>query len=241
MDCSMASTMLLRQENAIAVPQLRLSTGIYRVDQFLDGFYSSHLYHATGTSQVVQDMCTRLMVQVVQQFDGSIVYLDGGNSIDPYHIARRARSQQADADSVLSHIHVARAFTAYQLDTLINRIPDYVQEFAPQLVIVNCVTDLLHDKDVPRQEAHRLLHHWLPRIKQQAAINNHVALVTSRTHDSFSHLCRRQAYDSYSFNRHGDSVRVTIADHQQPCWYQPVSLFQATLEDFMEEPVWAEQ
>ncbi|MGC9308704.1 MAG: hypothetical protein ACP5FL_08020, partial [Thermoplasmatota archaeon] len=225
MDCSMASTALLQHRGSVAVPQLRLSVGSYRIDRFLNGFFSSQLYHVVGSSMVVQAICAMVMVQTVQQFDGTIVFLDGGNAIDPYVIARCARARRADADHVLSNIQVARAFTAYQLDTLIKQIPHYVTEYNPQLVIVNGITDLLHDKDVTQAEADRLLSQWLPRSKQQADMHNHVALVTTRRDTSFSHHLMWYADNSYSFDRQGDTIHVGIAGQQRYLQYQPVPLY----------------
>ena len=236
----MASTMLLRQEDSTAVPQLRIYTGTHRIDRFLGGFFSAHLYHATGSVSLVQTICTMLMVQTVQQFNGDILFLDGSNTIDPYAIAQYARAQQSDADHVLTHIKVARAFTAYQLDTLIHHIPRYVEEFTPLLVIVNGITDLLHDTDVGQQEGETLLRRWLTHIKQQADRHSHVALVTSRAHSPFTQLCQRYADHALSCEHRGTACVIKVDGQGQRLQYQPVPVSQATIDDFMEDVPWAE-
>jgi hypothetical protein len=48
-----------------------------------------------------------------------VVFVDGGNSFDPYSVAEIARNYGLDSRAVLERIYVSRAFTAYQLSSLI--------------------------------------------------------------------------------------------------------------------------
>ena len=49
----------------------------------------------------------------------SVVFVDGGNSFSPYLVAEIARSNGLDSRSALEKIYVSRAFTAYQVSSLI--------------------------------------------------------------------------------------------------------------------------
>lgn len=46
---------------------------------------------------------------------GEVRVLDGGNSFAAYPLARLLRSQASDLDELLERVHIARAFTCYQM------------------------------------------------------------------------------------------------------------------------------
>src|SRR5574341_122015 len=103
--------------------------------------------------------------------------LDGGNCFNAYVVAQalrpallpallaqQARAQQApDVEAVLERIHVARAFTCYQMVTLLDEMP--------ATAAATAVLDLLatfRDETVPMAERQRLLGHCLERLEQLA-------------------------------------------------------------------------
>ncbi len=46
--------------------------------------------------------------------------LDGGNQFNAYNVARSIRRYTADLEPTLARIHLARAFTCYQVETLVS-------------------------------------------------------------------------------------------------------------------------
>lgn len=54
---------------------------------------------------------------------GPVCVLDAGNRFDPYHITRAIRRQTAQLDQALGRIYIARAFTCYQVITLLQKTP----------------------------------------------------------------------------------------------------------------------
>ncbi len=99
--------------------------------------------------------------------------LDGGNCFNAYIVAQalrpallaqQARQQTQDVEAALERIRVARAFTCYQMVTLLDE--------TPATAAATAVLDLLatfRDETVPMAERQRLLGHCLERLELLAA------------------------------------------------------------------------
>ncbi len=84
--------------------------------------------------------------------EGPLRALDGGNCINIYPLARALRRRTSRLQQALGNVHLARAFTCYQMLALLADTP---ASPAPTLVL-----DLLctfYDESVPLQESRRLL------------------------------------------------------------------------------------
>ena len=93
-----------------------------------------------------------LRIAAALALDGPVSIMDGGNSFDAYQVARHVRRQTPRLIEVLDRISVARAFTSYQVVTLLEQTPDTP---APKLAL-----DLLAtfcDESVSVVESERLL------------------------------------------------------------------------------------
>jgi hypothetical protein len=85
---------------------------------------------------------------------GRVRVLDGGNQFNAYLLARSLRRRSAEIFSLLDSITLARAFTCYQMETMLAESRDIA---APTIVL-----DLLgtfFDENVPLPERKRLLTH----------------------------------------------------------------------------------
>ena len=92
---------------------------------------------------------------------GPLRVLDGGNFFDLRAISRALRRQTEDLTAALERIQLARAFTCYQMATLLKETP--VQP-VPTLVL-----DLLstfYDESVPASESLRLLETCLQHLQR---------------------------------------------------------------------------
>ena len=83
---------------------------------------------------------TRQVLQVVARLAlrGSLRVLDGGNRFNAYTVALALRQHTIEAGAVLEQIHVARAFTCYQVVTLLTQTPAIPR---PTLVLDMLATD----------------------------------------------------------------------------------------------------
>jgi hypothetical protein len=90
--------------------------------------------------------------------------LDGGNCFNAYVVAMVLRQSTDDIDAALERIHVARAFTCYQMTVML--------EESPAAPIATLVLDMLatfRDENVPVVERRRLLKGCLERLQRLAA------------------------------------------------------------------------
>jgi hypothetical protein len=86
-----------------------------------------------------------------------VVFVDGGNSFNPYLVAELARSYGFDARAALQNIYVSRAFTAYQFSSLIlNELEKFQEHMKAKAVIVSDVASLYLDRDVPKGDVERM-------------------------------------------------------------------------------------
>lgn len=93
----------------------------------LRDFEPSCLTLIEGSSVLVSDVLFRLCAASVVSLDRDAVFVDGVNSFNPYSLSRIAKSFDAKPKNVLSRIHVARAFTEYQMEALILGLEDAVE------------------------------------------------------------------------------------------------------------------
>jgi hypothetical protein len=111
--------------------------------------------------------------------------LDGGNCFNAYIVAQalrpasrlgcprqdrllaqQARQQTQDVEAVLGRICVSRAFTCYQMVTLLDETPTAA---IPAVTVVLDLLATFRDETVPMAERQRLLGHCLERLERLAA------------------------------------------------------------------------
>lgn len=91
---------------------------------------------------------------------GPLRVLDGGNSFDAFAVARHLRSHTARVEPVLDRIRIQRAFTCYQLLTLLNETPP-----APGPTLVLDMLTTFQDESVYLAERRRLLGECALRLR----------------------------------------------------------------------------
>ena len=92
---------------------------------------------------------------------GPVTILDGGNRYKPYQVAMLIRRKTVDVNTVANRLHSRRAFTCYEMNTLLNTTPSPAH---PHVIL-----DLLntfYDDHVPAYEVRRLLDSCLKQIER---------------------------------------------------------------------------
>lgn len=87
--------------------------------------------------------------------------LDAGNCFDGYGLARQLRQQTSLWQQALERVSVARAFTCYQVETLLS---ESVSDLSPVLVLN--LLDTFYDENVKLVERQRLLEVSLAEIRR---------------------------------------------------------------------------
>jgi len=86
-----------------------------------------------------------------------IVYLDGAHTFDQLFIGRMARAHRRQPRSLLTMIHVARAFTCHQLERLVSDcLMSALDRYQSRMAILSGLFDTFYDQAVPEHEAIRL-------------------------------------------------------------------------------------
>ena len=136
-----------------------------------------------------------------------VVFVDGGNSFDPYLVAEFARWNRIDPKKFLGKIYVSRAFTAHQLYSLImERIEDFAESVRARLVAVSDIASPLFHKDVPDCEAKELFLKIVVKLSEIATKNQKLVLAI---YNPQIRSRRRAYFEASLFGR--SSVLIEVA------------------------------
>jgi len=96
-----------------------------------------------------------------------VVYLDGAHSFDPFIIGRLARARRQQPRKVLALIHVARAFSGYQMERLIsNCLAGALDRYQARAAVISGLCDMMADETASDREIARLSDRMLESIGQ---------------------------------------------------------------------------
>ena len=189
-------------------------------------------------SDFVFRLTTLLTVRAVME-GADVVFVDGGNSVDPHGMVALGKRVGLTRTDILPRVHVARAFTCHQMATLILESLDRkLEETGAGLVVLSCLPELYLDEDVELREAHQLFMRSMRAVRRTVDSRDVIGLVTNaglaKLHRRRS--IRRQLYegvDRVVRMAHGrGGVLITRSDADVSEWYRPVPPDQATLDDF---------
>jgi branched-subunit amino acid aminotransferase/4-amino-4-deoxychorismate lyase len=131
------------------------------INQLFPGFAAGDfalLYGSHAVSSIASLLCIR--AQLPPQLGGlgsNVVFIDGANTFRLYHATRLARLHQLDPKQALDRIYISRAFTAYQMASLIlQKLEDAVKTYNAKLIIISDIAAMFLDKDVQDEEAKRI-------------------------------------------------------------------------------------
>ena len=108
-------------------------------------------------------------------------FMDGANQISPLLLARFARERRVDPSSVNCLIRVARAFACFQLTELVRRVPQALERFPADVLIVTALPDLYFDEDVRDREACASFEHALEGLGKLAVLPLSIAIFSDAT------------------------------------------------------------
>jgi len=99
----------------------------------------------------------------------SVTVVDGANAFDPYMVSRYAVRCGLDPAEVLRRVQIARAFTCYQLATLLCERLVAAPQGEPALVVLLGPCTTFFDENVPLKDAHLLFQRMLRRMGELSA------------------------------------------------------------------------
>jgi len=226
------------------VPQLRtipwpaLTTSVPTLDRILGPFEAGKITLIDSGSDFVFHLTTLLCVRAVME-GREVVFLDGGNSVDPHGLVAVGKRVGMTREEILPRVHVARAFTCHQMTTLVlDMLDKKLEETGAGLAAFACLPEMYLDEDVQRGEAHQLFQRSLRAIRRTVAEREVVGLVTNAGLAKLNRRrsIRRQLYEGADrvirvLHRKG-GVRIERLDTGTAEWYAAVPPNQMTLDDF---------
>ena len=217
-----------------------ISTGLPRLDPILSGFKAGTVSLIEGNHPFISELLSLLAINSVTHLEKPVVYVDGGNSIDLYLIATLARRSGVKPARLLPQILAARAFTAYQLDTIISdRLDAVLDQAEPGLLVVACITDLFMDRAVADKEALAMLTRCVSRIATSTLDRRLITVVTKRRRApssralAFDDILMKLAEERISVERRKKGVRLHQHTRGTLMDYVPLSIYQTTLDEFI--------
>ena len=151
----------------IIKPDIVINSGIKEIDRLTGGFKRGEITYIDGDSSLISKIPDQICVNTYRTFHSDVIYIDAGMSVDPYRIAKYARKIEVSQRESLEHVHISRAFTVYQLSTLIqDMLEQAIKRYKPQTLIIGRIPIFYLDSDVESKEAQTLLRANLHKIKE---------------------------------------------------------------------------
>jgi len=218
-----------------------VTTGLALVDQFVGPFAPATTTLIDTAHPFGHDLVHLLALRSIVEFDRPVVWIDGGTTLNPYALSALCRRQRLAPREILSQIQIARAFTAYQLVTLIeDDLERVVEEAEASAVFVTAFPDLFLDPDMAWPEAWTLLRGCTETLRrlttsaQLITVVSNLGLAKLLTH----RVLQRHLYEEFADSvlriepaRQGLRVRLPRKENRMlPYWPTPPQ--QTTLEEY---------
>jgi hypothetical protein len=150
----------------------------------------------------------------------NVVFIDGGNTFRLYKIARLAQFHQLNPREVLERIFISRAFTAYQLTSLIlDKLEETIKNCNAKLVVISDIAGFFLDSDIPREEAIRVYSQIIGYLSSFAKKNQIILIATylpysdSRRNGLLQEITCSRASTVLSFSKTTYTREVTLEKH----------------------------
>jgi len=206
------------------VAQTLLSLNMPSVDDLFPGFAPGDfavLYGSPSVISLTSLLCIR--AQVPTQLGGlgsNVVFIDGGNTFRLYKIARLAQLHQLNPQEVLERIFISRAFTAYQMTSLIlDKLEETVRNYDAKLVVISDIAGFFLDNDVANEEAQRIYSQIVSYLSSFARKHQIVVVATylpysdSRRNVLLQEITCARANTVLSFSKTTYTREVTLEKH----------------------------
>ena len=235
-------------QNLIVKPALSqpiFPLDIRGVNEVFPGFALGDFAVLQGSS--VSSLTSLLCVksQLPTQLGGlqsNVVFIDGGNTFELYHIARFAQLLHLNPKQVLSNIYLSRAFTAYQATSLImHHLKEAIKKYNAKLVIISDIAGFFLDKDIPEDEAQQIFSKVTTFLSNFAKETQTIIIATYPQHtqtprNSFLHaVTNAKANVVLSLRKTSYSRQFVLEKHPYlPSKVAELPLEDLTLVDFVE-------
>jgi hypothetical protein len=201
----------------------RLSLGVPVLDKIFPGFELGDFAVLHGGTASFMSFVLSIRCQLPPNKGGlgsSVVFVDGGNSFNPYSVSEIAQSHGLDSRLVLEKIYISRAFTAYQLSSLIlEKLEPFLRRKRSKLLVVSDVASLFFDRDIPKTEAKDLFVKVCAKLSEIAAKKKSIVVSSyfperkSKRGVFFEALLFGRSNILVNFRKRGKILSFVLEDH----------------------------
>ena len=183
----MSSNTIIKTTLSKTTAQPLLSLNMKNINQLFPGFIAGDFALIHG-SPAVHTLATLLCIraQLPPQLGGlgtDVIFIDGANTFRLYQTTRLARLHRLDPKQVLDRIHISRAFTAYQMTTLImQKLEDALKTINAKLAIISDIAAMFLDKDVQDEETKRIYSQVVNRLANISKKHQIIVVATYPPH-----------------------------------------------------------
>jgi hypothetical protein len=164
-------------------PSTLFSFNVTNVDDLFPGFMTGDFAVVYGAPTVLPlSLLLSVRAQLPFQLGGletNVLFVDGGNTFRLYEVSRIAQLHKLNPRQVLERIYVSRAFTAYQMTSIVlEKLKEAAEKFSSKLVIISDIAGLYLDRDVPLAEAKDVFNQLTVYLSKFAEENRLIVLAT---------------------------------------------------------------
>jgi hypothetical protein len=168
-------------------PQPLLSLHMRNLNELFPGFTLGDfavLYGSLSVESLASLLCIRAQLPIQLGGLGSnVVFVDGGNTFQLYHVARLARLHGLDPKHTLERIYISRAFTAYQMTALVlEKLRETIRRYGSKLAVISDIAGLFLNKDIAETEARRVYSQVTAYLSNFAKENQIILVATCPPH-----------------------------------------------------------
>jgi hypothetical protein len=157
------------------------------IKEIFPGFSTGDFAVVHGSASVgflVSLLCIRAQLPVyLGGLATNVIFVDGGNSFRLYRTAKLAQIHHLDPREALKRIYISRAFTAYQIASLITRqLKQVTRKLCAKFVVISDIARMFLDKDIQEEEACMIYRQITSYLSNFAKENQLVLIVTCPPH-----------------------------------------------------------
>ena len=164
--------------------KLPLSSGIRPLDEMLGGLEVGSLVLLEGdlsASSLSHLLAVRSQLPMKKGgLDSPVIWLDGGNTFNLYGITEFSKDLGLDPERVLKSIYLSRAFTCYQMSSLVlEKLWDAVKRFKSKFVVISDLPYLYLESDIPKREAAKAFAPVVEELRTSPKVRDVLILTTA--------------------------------------------------------------